>query len=186
MSSIVAPNHLVFIHLKLFDLTFVHNSFLVYCGGQFVKEGVLKHTSLGHIWSNYPKENRHSLLQILEMFDIALPVCTSSFLRTSISLLTNNHQMPYEDKVERKYLIPTLLPLDSPPDTPEWPTYWVGHIFSRVFQFKFLPCEFIPRLIIRTLRIPLLETVAVWSTGVIVKFEDVRVMLKYQLPYRVT
>jgi len=143
-----------------------------------VKEGVLKHTSLAHIWSNYPKENYPLLLQILEKFEIAFPVCAPSYF-LSVFLLTNNHQMPSEDEADRKYLIPTLLPLDQPSNIQEWPSFWEGTVFSRVFQFRFLPYGFFSRLIIRTLHIPLLESVAVWSTGVIVKFEDVRAMLKY-------
>jgi Leucine-rich repeat (LRR) protein/GTPase SAR1 family protein len=160
----------VLIHFKdplLKDFVFLNPQYLanvmssvITLKHQFVKDGLLKHSNLPHIWSHYPQENYPLLLKVLQKFEIMF-------------------KMPSENS-EEVSLIPSLLPVEQPAGVAEqWPSFWPETSLSRVYQFKFLPLGFFSRLMTRALHLPGLTPLFYWSTGVLVQYENVKALIKY-------
>ena len=116
-------------------------------------EGLLNYQDLPQIWKDFPLDIHETLMKLLEQFEIAF-------------------KLP-----EGNYIIPSLLPLDQP-DTAK--LHWSvsigqkveGYVFSREYNFGFLPLGFFSRLFIRNWHLPNFEVKTHWRNGQILVFDN--------------
>ena len=136
-------------------LTDVFSS-VFYCKDDLINDGKILHDDLNKIWKEpkFPQKLRPVLLALLQKFDILFPLPTR-----------NNN--PHEEAS----LIPSLLPPERPPIVKDiWPTFEDNlKNLSRIWEFKFLPPGFFPRLIARTCYLPLISVHSAWRTGMVVR-----------------
>ena len=122
-------------------------------------EGMLQSQDLPHIWKDYPKEIRSTLMSLLEQFEIAF-------------------KLPNDN-----YIIPSLLPQLQPDIKSLWSITMgkpvEGLVFCREFHFEFLPLGFFSRLFIRNWHLPNFEIVNYWRNGQLLVHGNVHSLLRY-------
>ena len=152
--------------LVILDPQFLTNvmSAVISLRSSFAKSGEILEKDLIHIWRAFDPSLHKTLMGLLERFEIAFA-------------------LPSNEQGDR-YLIPALLPDTGKADS--FSSLW-GPITSqdniyqlgRIYVFKFLPLGFFSRLFVRILHLPGVKSDFYWSTGVIVKRDDEKAIIRY-------
>jgi len=142
----------------------------------FVKNGILQHSDLKHIWVDYPADMHPTLLGLLSKFEVAYPFS--------------------KDPNDKRSIVPSLLPPQRPVDqlSQVWkprPTAEQTQ-YGRVYQFQFVPLGFFGRLILRVYHTPETDVLGecAWLSGFVCKMSDQTALLllneeTYRLEIRV-
>ena len=155
--------------LVILDPQFLTNvmSAIVTLKHRYGSEGVILKKDLLHIWKEFPRNIHSKLINLLERFDIAQGI-------------------PDKLTGTKKYIVPCLLPDTTPAGLSEQWSLSLnskirGLVFSRVYRFAFLPLGFCPRLFIRNMHLPNVESKLHWANGQLLEFMggSSRALLRY-------
>lgn len=146
---------------------------------RFVKEGKLFKSDLKNIWSSYPHKIHDILIELLQKFEI--------LFKTKI-------YDPNTNSEKDVLLIPSLLPLEQPPQFKE---IW-GEVskqkkgswflteekdgiffFERIYTFQFLPLGFFSKLMVRVMSMEGAKPLCYYQNGVIVELAKAKCCIKY-------
>jgi internalin A len=118
------------------------------------RKGVLRLRDLAAVLDSnaYPTAKHVFLLDLMKKFEVCFE---------------------FPDDPERRYLLPELLGKDEPPVTGEFDP---AECLNFEYDYNILPEGLLPRFIVRTH--PLSEGKARWRTGVVLKFEGNRALVK--------
>lgn len=155
---------------KLKDIVFIKPQFLcdtfsdiITVRHSIVKNGILKSNDAELVWQDDRKLfTTSALLKLYEMFDIAVQLDNDT------------------------YLIPSLLS-DVKPDVklPPLPSDMQISEYYRVYQFKFLPFGFFPRLMTRCFKMTGFKVLSRWKHGIILDLNGERAFILFDdLNYR--
>ncbi|KAH3759249.1 Protein NLRC3 [Pelomyxa schiedti] len=134
----------------------------------WLSNGFLEKRNLKHVFSKFHSDMHNSLLELLQLFEIA-------------------HCMS-EGKILIPCLLPSLCPLNDS-STPWCPFFSpatmtslkpIAALSSREFELPFIPIGFFSRFTVRLLGIPGLLPLSMWKSGLILQFSSTAVATKVE------
>ena len=179
-------------------------------------EGILFYSQLPHIWKHFPADIQPMLLKLLESFEICFKLPTHfSFTsppadlsdsdpidvplirllgkKESSSPQSSAPSTPRSDSGdEERIIIPSLLGDDQPNLKSYGWSIALGQktklfVFSRIYDFEFLPLGFFPRLFVRNFHIPDIDIVCFWRNGLLIQRGEIKALVRFNSTrYRLT
>lgn len=151
----------------------------------YVKDGVLDHSNLVHIWKQFPSQMHQQLLAILEKFEINYRI-DQKIARRLGSSAPGMPTRGAADNIDAfgvkggaSSIIPSLLPNQRPVMSLLWKGYdGVAEHYIRVFELPFIPKGLFSRFLVRLLHYSS-HAVTFWRSGIIAAAEDSMFLVEF-------